>query len=135
MKNYHEHIKAQSKLYQLTVYGFMVLVVLWIFMNIWGYRYIAEYKAKNQKNIIEGCAFYGGDYKNKYKINNFYIYIDGKGRYLNYEIVAKKFPYTKKRKDFYNDFKGNYEKCNKIKYIELNLVLTRKIFIYDYVPN
>lgn len=135
MRNYHEHIKAQSKLYQFIVYGFMVLVVLWLFMNIWGYNYILKYKAKNPLNTIEGCAYYSGKSKSKSKYGwGYYISVNNYV-YDTQGILKKSFMSRVTWKDFYKNIDEDQFSCHKIKYVELNLILTKKIFIYDYLPN
>ena len=64
--SYYEHIKSQSKLYQVMVYGCISMIIFWMFMNLWGYDAILKYKLQSPKNIIETCVYYRGKSKSKY---------------------------------------------------------------------
>lgn len=133
MRNYHDHIKAQSKLFKFVVYGFMVWIILWLFMGVWGYNYVLKYKSNNPENIIEGCAYYSGKSKSKYN-QGYYIVVNGYV-YDTQFVLIHKFPSGLTLSNFEKDIDKDHFSCHKIKYVELNLVLTKKIFIYDYLPN
>lgn len=101
-----------------------------MFMNLWGYNAILKYKLNNPKNIIETCAYYRGKSKSK----------NGSGYYLNVDnhvydtqrIHKKAFPSGLTWREFYEDLNQSQSVCYKIKYVQLNFILAKKIFIYDY---
>lgn len=133
LNNYYDYLKEKPIYYRIIIYGVLFLALLNFFMNVWGYKQVAIYKSKSSENIIEGCAYYGGGYKDKYG-DGFYIIVDGyvvKDLYVN--IRGNNFPFEYKGKDFYRSLGENVNYCHKIKYIEKNLYFVKKIFIYDYV--
>lgn len=133
MENYYEFIKNKSIGYSFFVYSVIFIILLNLFMNFLGYEWLANYKSRSVGNIKVGCAYYGGEYKTKYnngvfiQLNGGYLGRDGRKFYSN------KFPFNFKQKKFYQDVDENKEGCHKVKYIELNFYVFKKIFIYDYI--
>ena len=128
--SYYEHIKSQSKLYQVMVYGCISMIIFWMFMNLWGYDAILKYKLQSPKNIIETCVYYRGKSKSKYS-SGYYINVDNHV-YDTIRLDKEAFPSGLTWRDFYEDLKKNQSGCYKIKYVQLNFILAKKIFIYDY---
>ncbi|TXH56350.1 MAG: hypothetical protein E6Q89_05620 [Bacteroidia bacterium] len=133
MSNYYEYLKSKPIYYSIIVYGFIFLVFLKFFMDVWGYNYILKYKSNNPENIVEGCAYYSGKSKSKYN-QGYYIVVNGYV-YDTQFVLIHKFPSGLTLSNFEKDIDKDHFSCHKIKYVELNLILTRKIFIYDYVLN
>lgn len=114
----------------MIVYGCIALISINFFMNVWGYNAILKYKLNNPKNIIETCAYFRGESKSK----------NGSGYYLNVDnyiydtqrIRQKAFPSGLTWRDFYESLDKQPSKCHKIKYVQLDSILSKKIFIYDY---
>jgi hypothetical protein len=131
MGNYYEYLKQKPIYYSLIVYGILFLIFFKFFMDICGYFYIAEYKSKNPLNVIEGCVYYSGVYKTK-NSNDLYLSMDGYV-FNSFNVTVKEFPFYYKQKVFFKNIHEDKISCKKIKYIEINLILTKKIFIYDYL--
>ena len=131
LNNYYDYLKEKPIYYSIIVWGAISLIFLNFYMSIWGFEKIAIYKAKDQSNIIEGCAYHRGEFKTKY----------GGGYYLNIGgttikddlITRKKFPFNIKKREFYKDINADHFGCHTVKYIKIDLYVTKKIFLYDYL--
>ena len=131
MRSYYDHIKSKSIYYQIFIYGMLFLILLKFVMDVWGYDYILKYKSNNFKNISEGCAYYSGESRSKYS----------KGYYLNINnylydtqlLLPRKFPSGLTWRDFYINIDKDHYSCHKIKYVEIDIFITKKILIYDYL--
>ncbi|WP_147293762.1 hypothetical protein [Acinetobacter haemolyticus] len=130
-KNYYEYLKVNPIYYSVIVYGVIFLMIFGFYMSVWGFEKIAVYKAKDQRNILEACAYYDGVYKSKYS-NGYYIVID-KYSFSDRGVYAKGFPFSYKQREFYGSLSDNVYGCHKVKYIKIDLYVVRKIFIYDYL--
>lgn len=65
-ENYYEYLKNNPIYYSVIVWGVLFLTILKFFMDVYGYKCIAEYKANNKSDILAACIYYTGDYKTKY---------------------------------------------------------------------
>lgn len=132
MQSNGDHVKEVSA-FEFILLLCLFFAILSIPMNIFGFRYIAKYMAKNESYVHETCAYYKGVHKTKYS-KDYYISVDGYvTTTLGFNI--KDFPFnSKKKKDFYANLTDPKESaCQRIKYVEIDLILTKKIFIYDYL--
>lgn len=132
LNNYYDYLKEKPIYYRVIICSVLFLVTLNFFMNVWGYKKVAIYKSKDLNNIIEGCAYYGKEYNDKYNRNNILLLINGK-LYSRDEIFLKKFPANYNQKLFLEKVRSNKNECHKLKYVDVNLFFIRKIFIYDYI--
>lgn len=131
LNNYYDYLKEKPIYYSIIVWGAISLIFLNFYMSIWGFEKIAIYKAKDQSNIIEGCAYYRGEFKEKYGMG-YYFNIDGTTIEDNF-ITSKKFPFNFKQREFYKDIRADQYGCHTVKYIKIDLYVMKKIFLYDYI--
>lgn len=119
-----------------TVLSFFALI---LYIDIFYFEKIANEKAKNPNNLINGCMYY--EKLNLTKHNSIYVSFNIDNKY--YSNTLKSIPkpfYEYVRKIGFNnidDFKnfissnGHYV-CYQVSYIKLDYIVFKKIFIYKY---
>ena len=115
----------------------ITLLCGYFIFEVWGVRYIAERKAEKPNNIKEGCLYLRSSYTDTSKMKILRLTIDGH-KVESHRTFSGNMPYGYKwngqqRDEFYQYLEYNKEKCHPIQYVDINLLITRKIFIYDYL--
>lgn len=120
-------------------YCLFVLLLLFLFyMLVFGFEEIANKKAKNPDNLVQGCMYYSGSRKDKHDFEFVYLTIDGYTtehiriytRYFRENLRNSKI----KLNDFHANLKkGGSETCHLVRYIDLDYVVFRRIYIYQYL--
>ena len=136
--NLRDYIKQFTKSQQFGIYIIFFLIYLGLFMKIWGFNMVTDKLAEDPSNFKQGCMYYESTFIDK-KINMkiLTVSIDGyKGKDIY--IFASSFPRNKnwKGKDYkaFDSFlETEKNKCHPIEYIEIPLLIGRKIFIYNYL--
>lgn len=142
-QNYKKRrMKSYSKKIRGIYLGHQKLIIItllcgYFVLNVWGFAYIAEKKATNSSNIKEACLYFRSSYTKASKMKILILTVDGEQVRSN-RIFSKNMPYGYKwngqqRDEFYQYLEYNKEKCHPVEYIDINLLITRKIFIYDYL--
>lgn len=114
----------------------IILVVYMFVMVFWGDSRYAHYKAKNPKNIKEGCYSYHGSVGPSK--NRAIFKMDGRsvssGSWIRYSPMS-----SARYDELRSTIVANRGKCYKVKYVEINMmpffgvfVPYPKIYIYDY---
>lgn len=115
------------------------LFTLILYIDIFYFEKIANEKAKNPDNLINGCMYY--EKLNLTKQNSIYISFNIDNRY--YSNTLKSIPtsfYEHVRSvgfdnfdDFQNFISSNgRDVCYQVSYIKLDYIVFKKIFIYKY---
>lgn len=114
--------------------GIILLVYIFV-MGFWGDSRYAEYKAKNSKNIKEGCYSYRGSVgpsKSRaiFKIDSKYVSFGG--RIHNSPMSSARYD------ELRSTVVANRGKCYKVKYVLINstfffgILSEPRVYIYDY---
>lgn len=120
-----------SQYLYITVLILTCLVVIYCDMFSFGSQWIAVYKSKTAENIYTGCFLYTGE--RNAKGNPIYHITTTDGAILKSDVsitsfIVSQFP-VKNLSTIIK--KTNKNKCNKIKYIYVDLFLSERYFIYD----
>ena len=112
---------------------FLIFLIIYMYMGLFGNYQIADHMAKNPKNIIKSCMYFVSYSKSRHtyvtKVN-----IDG-GVYETYLIYARKSDMylSDKYGEFNRYIRDNPNICHPVGYVELiNLGFYKKIFVYHY---
>lgn len=130
MRNYYDDIKEKSFFYKILLYGVVFLILLNIFMQVLGFRYIAKYKLKNDHNIYKACVYYVGEANSKYS-KDYYLFIGG-ASYNTMKMRVQRFPSGLTWSDFYKDIENNHNSCFNIEYVVVDFFYVKRVFVSDY---
>lgn len=119
-----------------TVLGLFALI---LYINVFYFEKIANEKAKNPNNLINGCMYY--EKLNLNNQNSIYVSFNIDKKY--YSNTLKSIPtsfYEHVRSvgfdnfdDFQNFISSNgYDVCHQVSYIKLDYIVFKRIFIYQY---
>ncbi len=128
--NKRKLLDAMPKSHRMLFYLMYFLMFFAFFMYTWGFRYVANQMAKDPSNFKEGCLSYAG--QGKYKSGDI-KYILAIGDYKSSSIYARSFPLRSQSGKFNEFLKANPTMCHQVRYIEINLLVTRQIYVYEYM--
>ncbi len=128
--NKRKLLDAMPKSHRMLFYLMYFLMFFAFFMYTWGFQYVANQMAKDPSNFKEGCLSYDSSRKHKSGIAIYTLSIDG---YKSSNIYARSFPLNSKYSEFNEFLKANPTMCHQVKYIEINLLVTRQIYVYEYM--
>lgn len=120
-------------------YCLFVLLLLFLFyMLVFGFEEIANKKAKNPDNLVQGCMYYSGSRKDKHDFEFVYFTIDGYSTEGVKMYTRYFFENLRNSKVKIDDFEANLKKggdetCHLVRYIDLDYVVFRRIYIYQYL--
>lgn len=108
------------------------------YMAVWGFGQIADKKAENPENLIRGCMYFHSKIVDKTNHTRINFYVDGVfGSTL--KSIQKVFYSNIKNQGFesFSDFKSfissnGSDVCYEVSYVKLDLLIFKKVFIYDY---
>ena len=113
--------------------SFIIFMIFYMYMGIFGVPQIADHMAKNPDNIIKGCMYYVRDMRRRYS-NVIEVMIDGKAYDSTFIYTKKSELYApKNHSEFENYMRENPNLCHQVGYITLvNLGFYKKIYVYHY---
>lgn len=123
---------------------FMIFAVLSLFalisyIHLFYFEKIANEKAKNPDNLINGCMYY--EKLNLTKQNSIYISFNIDNKYYSNTLKSMKKPFYEYVRsvgfdnfdDFQNFISSNgRDVCYQVSYIKLDYMVFKRIFIYQY---
>ena len=113
--------------------SFIIFMIFYMYMGIFGVPQIADHMAKNPDNIIRDCMYYVRDVKRRHSYVT-EVKIDGRV-YETFLIYTRKSDIflSGKSGEFKQYMRENPELCHPIGYVELvNLGFYKKIYVYHY---
>ena len=113
--------------------SFIIFMIFYMYMGIFGISQIADHMAKNPDNIIKGCMYYVREVRRRHS-DITQVKIDG--RVYETSLIRTRnsdLALSDKYGQFLDYIKNNPELCHPIGYIELvNLGFYKKIYVYHY---
>ncbi len=111
-----------------------ILIVVIFCISEFGENYFFKKKAMylaEKEYFIHGCLSLQKVYFYKNSFKEYDVNIDGKVYYY-LDVSSINFPFSKKSFYFYKNIKSSV-KCYPIKYIEVDILNSRRVYIYDLI--
>lgn len=113
---------------------FLIFFSIFMYMEAVGFEKIADKKSTNPKYMIKGCLFYVKSKSDKYGYEILILNVDGYKR-ENRRIYSRSSNAYANKIKFEEYIKNNPNTCHSVGYVKVNLILTSKIYIYEYYGN
>ena len=113
---------------------FLMFFSVFMYMEAVGIEKIADKRASDPKQVIRGCLSYIKSRKDRVVDEVLIFKLDGK-KVENSRLYARNSNAYANRVKFEKYVKDNPNICHPVGYVKVNLILTSKIYIYEYYGN
>lgn len=115
----------------------LILVIIYLpvkfFIELYWLEEYAYKKSKYNDNTLSGCVYVTSMFHDKHGTEHYGFQMNKESFSTTKGVTSKRFPFNAKQRIFYQDIKDKKYPCYPVKYIKVEFLFYKRIFLYDYI--